>query len=102
MRLKLNSVMHARSSTQDGMRTRFALRFELLDPVDREQAFALVGQTLEARFESEQQSLPGIEQEVEDRSNGHVADAIDVDEGQPVAVPSNGRRRHGTRSSEQS
>lgn len=81
------------------MRTKFALRFQLLDPVDREEAFALVGQTLDAQFEREQESLPGIE--VQSRSNGHVAEADDIDEEKPVAVPSNGRRRHGTRSSEQ-
>jgi hypothetical protein len=97
MRLKLDSVTHARSSTQDGVRTKFALRFQLLDPLDREEAFSLVGQTLEAQFEAEQESLPGME----NRSNGHVADAVDADEEEPVAVPSNGRRRHGTRSSEQ-
>jgi hypothetical protein len=97
MRLKLDSVTHARSSTQDGVRTKFALRFQLLDPVDREEAFALVGQTLDAQFEPQQESLPGME----DRSNGHVADAVDVDEEEPIAIPSNGRRRHGTRSSEQ-
>jgi hypothetical protein len=97
MRLKLDSVTHARSSTQDGVRTKFALRFQLLDPLDREEAFALVGQTLEAQFEREQESLPGVE----DRSNGHVAEPVDVDEEEPIAIPSNGRRRHGTRSSEQ-
>jgi hypothetical protein len=97
MRLKLDSVTHARSSTQDGVRTKFALRFQLLDPIDREEAFALVGQTLDAQFESEQEALPGME----DRSNGHVAEPVDVDEEDQVAVPSNGRRRHGTRSSEQ-
>jgi hypothetical protein len=97
MRLKLDSVTHARSSMQDGVRTKFALRFQLLDPVDREEAFALVGQTLDAQFEPQQESLPGME----DRSNGHVADAVDVDEEEPIASPSNGRRRHGTRSSEQ-
>jgi hypothetical protein len=97
MRLKLDSVTHVRSSTQDGVRTKFALRFQLLDPVDREEAFALVGQTLDAQFESEQEALPGME----DRSNGHVVDDVDVDEEEPVSVPSTGRRRHGTRSSEQ-
>lgn len=98
MRLKLDSVTHARSSTQDGTRTKFAVRFQLLDPVDREEAFALVGQTLEARFEPEQESLPGISEE---RSNGHVAEPVDDNEAEPIAIPSNGRRRHGTRSSEQ-
>jgi hypothetical protein len=101
MRLKLDSVTHARSNTQDGTRTKFALRFQLLDPVDREEAFELVGQTLDARFEREQESLPGIAPQTEDRSNSHVANAVDVDEEEPVAIPSNGRRRHGTRSSEQ-
>jgi len=96
MRLKLDSVTHARSSTQDGVRTKFALRFQLLDPVDREEAFSLVGQTLEAQFESQQEPLPGME----DRSNGHVTEVVDVDEEEPIAIPSNGRRRHGTRSSE--
>jgi hypothetical protein len=94
MRLKLDSVTHARSSTQDGVRTKFALRFQLLDPVDREEAFALVGQTLEAQFEPQQEALPGMEE----RTNGHV---VDEEEEEPVAIPSNGRRRHGTRSSEQ-
>ncbi len=96
MRLKLDSVTHARSSTQDGTRTKFALRFQLLDPVDREEAFALVGQTLDAQFEREQESLPGID----DRSNGHVVEEVNAEE-EPIAIPSNGRRRHGTRSSEQ-
>ena len=96
MRLKLDSVTHARSSTQDGVRTKFALRFQLLDPVDRDEAFALVGQTLDAQFEPQQESLPGMD----DRSNGHVAEVVDVDEEEPIAIPSNGRRRHGTRSSE--
>jgi len=91
--MKLDSVTHARSSTQDGVRTKFALRFQLLDPVDREAAFALVGQTLEAEFAPEQEQLPGME----DRSNGHVVE----EDGEPEAlVPSNGRRRRGTRSSE--
>ena len=97
MRLKLDSVTHTRSNTQDGTRTKFALRFQLLDPIDQEKAFALVGQTLDAQFEPEQESLPGMQPEVENRSNGHVAES---DEEESVAVPSNGRRRHGTRSSE--
>jgi len=46
-------------------------------------------------FESEQA------EEVGDRSNGHVAESVDADEEEPVSIPSNGRRRHGTRSSEQ-
>jgi len=98
MRLKLDSVTHARSSTQDGVRTKFALRFQLLDPADHEAAFALVGKTLDAQFESEQEALPGMEmEELEAEApapNGHVAE-------EEVVVPSNGRRRHGTRSSEQ-
>jgi len=92
MRLKLDSVTHARSSTQDGTRTKFALRFQLLDPIDKEEAFALVGQTLSAQFEREQDSLPGMEE----RANGHAA----VDDDDQVVVPSNGRRRRGTQSSE--
>jgi hypothetical protein len=81
------------------VRTKFALRFQLLDPLDREQAFGLVGQTLEAQFEPQQESLPGMD----NRSNGHVVDdpGVDDDEEEPVSVPSRGRRRHGTRSSEQ-
>jgi len=98
MRLKLDSVTHTRSNTQDGTRTKLALRFQLLDPLDREEAFSLVGQTLDAQFEAEQESLPGMQHQVEDQpmSNGHVA------EEEAVSIPSNGRRRHGTRSSEQS
>ena len=93
MRLKLDSVTHARSSTQDGVRTKLALRFQLLDPLDREEAFALVGQTLEAQFERVQKSLPGMVPQVEERTNGHV-------EEDDAGVPAAGRRRRGTRSSE--
>lgn len=81
MRLKLDSVTHARSSTQDGLRDKLALRFQLLDPLDEEQAYSLVGQTLEAQFEPEQESLPGMAP----TSNGRVD------------VPSAGRRRRGTK-----
>jgi|SRR5215469_17442884 len=52
-------------------------------------------------FEAEKAEVEEVEEvkEVEDRSNGHLPEAEDVDEEQ-VVVPSSGRRRHGTRSSE--
>jgi hypothetical protein len=91
-------------SRADDVRTVVRLNLEAHD-VSTDWLFSQLGEDLVVNLAEVTASMGPLfeaeEAETEDRSNGHVADAVDEDEEEPVTIPSNGRRRHGTRSSEQ-
>jgi hypothetical protein len=88
-------------SRADDVRTVVRLNLEAHD-VPTDWLFSQLGEDLVVNLSEATASMgPLFEAEdTEDRSNGHLADEVDADLEEPVAIPSNGRRRHGTRSSE--
>lgn len=104
MRLKIDTVTRTRSATQDGVRDKLALRAQLLDvESDLESALELAGKIVEATFAREQEELPGLfdDDDVAPGDDGTVSAENIPDQAPTVVVPTAGRRRHGTRSSEQ-
>lgn len=89
-------------SRADDVRTVVRLNLEAHD-IPSDWLFSQLGEDLTVDLSEAAVSMgPLFEAEdVEGRSNGRVAEPVEVDEEETVAIPSNGRRRHGTRSSEQ-
>jgi hypothetical protein len=88
-------------SRADDVRTVIRLNLEAHD-IPADWLFEQLGEDLVVNLAQSTPSMGPLfeadEEEMEDRSNGHVEDEA---ESERVVVPSNGRRRHGTRSSEQ-